>query len=580
MKPEHSLSRRPSPLSQMDSHLTILRPRDSTPSEIMSTVGAFLAMRDRETWYQRARFIFRIICYCLGPGNIWRFPQQSFTYGNATYMYLYIAYSWIFGISLLVFEISLSQYFVKGFAKIFTVCPFMEGIALSMAIYCLMANLLYSMVGVYSFMYLFSGLYMIMPHSQCSQILQTFGCEDNYTNETNSPEYIYFYNYVVKGMDIQEDKYNFRNCGLLVAMWTLLCCIILFGLLKYHWLSMCLSIGIFIVLFITTITSLTLNGASSGLTKMFIPTTNDMNQLTTWVYPAEQSVVSLGVGAGPLTTVWSVSRIKYWSHVDCIMINAIVFFCSFLSGIIFFNAAGVIATRSNDTISTYAKNCLGETNIHIFHSHLFNTLDRGPSNFMVCLYFLILFGSCCFSMLEHIQIILLYINSYLTIKKVMRTRIIIGVCTLLYLSTAIGASEVGYSFIKAIDKNFIATALLIILCFEMISVSYFYGMRNFCDDIEFMIGFAPNYYYQTTWFVLPVVFFIISVASLYLKFKKIESVVDVVVLCLTLIFSIVPVVGFATYKCYIAIRNKGLRRMLNPRISPESTAHQLSNVTR
>lgn len=66
----------------------------------------------------------------------------------------------------------------------------------------------------------------------------------------------------------------------------------------------------------------------------------------------------------------------------------------------------------------------------------------------------------------------------------------------------------GYSFIKAIDKNFIATALLIILCFEMISVSYFYGMRNFCDDIEFMIGFAPNYYYQTTWFVLPVVFFV------------------------------------------------------------------------
>jgi hypothetical protein len=61
-----------------------------------------------------------------------------------------------------------------------------------MAIYCMMANLLYSMVGVYSFMYLFSGLYMIMPHSQCSQILQTFGCEDNYTNETNSPEYIYF----------------------------------------------------------------------------------------------------------------------------------------------------------------------------------------------------------------------------------------------------------------------------------------------------------------------------------------------------------------------------------------------------
>lgn len=60
----------------------------------------------------------------------------------------------------------------------------------------------------------------------------------------------------------------------------------------------------------------------------------------------------------------------------------------------------------------------------------------------------------------------------------------------------------------SINKNFIAPALLIIVSFELLSVSYFYGFRNFCDDIEFMLGFVPNYFYQITWLILPAVFFV------------------------------------------------------------------------
>ena len=60
--------------------------------------------------------------------------------------------------------------------------------------------------------------------------------------------------------------------------------------------------------------------------------------------------MTLGVGAGPLTTVWSLSKIKYWSRLDCVIVNALTFTCSLLAGITFFGSVGVLAYRSNQTI--------------------------------------------------------------------------------------------------------------------------------------------------------------------------------------------------------------------------------------
>lgn len=58
--------------------------------------------------------------------------------------------------------------------------------------------------------------------------------------------------------------------------------------------------------------------------------------------------------------------------------------------------------------------------------------------------------------------------------------------------------------------------LLIIALFECLSVSYVYGIRRFCDDIELMTGSRPGLYWMLCWkYVSPVAMITILVASFY-----------------------------------------------------------------
>nr|XP_015836084.1 PREDICTED: sodium-dependent serotonin transporter isoform X2 [Tribolium castaneum] len=420
--------------SQMGSHITILRPRDivSTPSDVISTAASYFNSNDQNesTWTRRAKFFFRILSFCLGPANIWRFPQQSFIYGNATYMYLYILYSWIIGVSLLVFEVSLSQYFMKGFAKLFTLCPIMEGITLSMAFYCIIATLLYSMICVYSFVYVFTGFHPKMPHSYCSEPIKTYGCKTNYTNFTDSPEFIFFYNYVERYRDADANYYNWRNAVLLVFIWLIILFITWFSILRYHWVVIIHSVSVFLILIYAATIGLVVdskNGVFPGITRMFVPTTNDILNIRTWIYPLEQSVVSLGVGAGPLITIWSVSKLKYWTPCDTLTINVITFICSILSAIVFFTSAGLLADQKK-TIPEKQE----ELHVHVLYTPLFNNMKgNGASNFSVILYFYVLFCSCLYSLLEYVQILLLYISSYVLIDRRRRKIIIVATCLFL-----------------------------------------------------------------------------------------------------------------------------------------------------
>lgn len=57
---------------------------------------------------------------------------------------------------------------------------------------------------------------------------------------------------------------------------------------------------------------------------------------------------------------------------------------------------------------------------------------------------------------------------------------------------------------EALDKYFLALSLVIIIICELIAVIYIFGVFELCDDIEFMLGFYPNIYYQVTWIGGPV----------------------------------------------------------------------------
>ncbi|CAG0887346.1 unnamed protein product [Darwinula stevensoni] len=44
------------------------------------------------------------------------------------------------------------------------------------------------------------------------------------------------------------------------------------------------------------------------------------------------------------------------------------------------------------------------------------------------------------------------------------------------------------------------TAVIFIAIAECISIVWIYGLKRFCDDVEFMLGKRPGWYWKSTWF--------------------------------------------------------------------------------
>lgn len=87
-----------------------------------------------------------------------------------------------------------------------------------------------------------------------------------------------------------------------------------------------------------------------------------------------------------------------------------------------------------------------------------------------------------------------------------------GSCCLISTCFAHGAGSYIFQLMDSFAGNF---PLLIIALFECLSVSYVYGIKRFCDDIEMMTGSRPALYWMVCWkYVSPAAMITILVASL------------------------------------------------------------------
>ncbi|MBN3289676.1 SC6A5 protein, partial [Polypterus senegalus] len=67
-------------------------------------------------------------------------------------------------------------------------------------------------------------------------------------------------------------------------------------------------------------------------------------------------------------------------------------------------------------------------------------------------------------------------------------------------------TESGMYMLQLVDTYAASYSLVIIAIFELVGISYVYGLQRFCEDIEMMIGFQPNKFWRICWaFVTPTI---------------------------------------------------------------------------
>ncbi|KAF2905723.1 hypothetical protein ILUMI_00436 [Ignelater luminosus] len=259
------------------SYVTILKPREPDYTESSRITTDFLieleSLIDRNKWENRREFFFQTLAFCLSLPNLWRFPREALTQGHAAFVWLYILFMVSIGSSLLFFEVALGQYSSKGFTKVFAMCPLFEGISYAMALYCMMASTYYNVLNAYSFIYLFASFNTTLEYAKCFSFPSEI-CVEGTTNQTLSPENVYFHHRIVYYTVDNFNKSNFykpswRNMGVLFFLWVLVCIVIFRGILRAKWPAMVYCPLPYLVLSITLFIVLSVNGSLTGLKAMF-----------------------------------------------------------------------------------------------------------------------------------------------------------------------------------------------------------------------------------------------------------------------------------------------------------------------
>ena len=83
---------------------------------------------DRDNWGSKAEFLLACIGYCVGLGNLWRFPYLVYESGGGVFLIPYFIMLFLVGIPLLYMELSIGLITQRGpVHSIKALCPFFKG---------------------------------------------------------------------------------------------------------------------------------------------------------------------------------------------------------------------------------------------------------------------------------------------------------------------------------------------------------------------------------------------------------------------------------------------------------------------
>ena len=87
-----------------------------------------LPVNSRESWSSRSEFLLACIGYCVGLGNLWRFPYLVHESGGGVFLIPYFIMLLLVGIPLLYMELSIGLLTQRGpIQSMKAICPLFKG---------------------------------------------------------------------------------------------------------------------------------------------------------------------------------------------------------------------------------------------------------------------------------------------------------------------------------------------------------------------------------------------------------------------------------------------------------------------
>ncbi|XP_072251107.1 sodium- and chloride-dependent transporter XTRP3-like [Leuresthes tenuis] len=504
----------------------------------------------RASWDSPTEFFLACVSYAVGLGNVWRFPYLCQMHGGGGFLIPYLIMLLLEGVPLFYMELAIGQKMRLGSIGAWTaISPYLGGVGLASVVTSLYLCLYYNIINAWSFWYLFHSFQSVLPWSVCPINLNRTGPIEEC--EKASPTQYFFYRETLNiSPSIQENGGIHTGQALcLLLAWVITYLFIIRGLKSTGKVVYFTAIFPYVVLFIYLIRGITLHGAISGVKYMFTPKMEELANPTTWINAGTQIFFSLGLGFGSLIAFSSYNQYHNNFERQAIVISLINSGTSIFSSIVTFAIYGFKATVNYENCLERSRTLLlntfnlAEDSITI--DNVFDWIERlnttNPQQFAELsdkleecnlenelntavegtglafivyseaimnmplsqlwsvLYFFMLLLLGMGSMLGNITAIITPLRDFKLMSGI-SDELFNGFVCLFCLLLGLGFTTTSGNYWFVMFNDYGATfSLLFIVLIEVITVSYFYGIKRFEKDIEDMLGHRPNWYWKIMW---------------------------------------------------------------------------------
>uniref|UniRef100_A0A3Q1IT85 Transporter n=1 Tax=Anabas testudineus TaxID=64144 RepID=A0A3Q1IT85_ANATE len=494
---------------------------------------------ERPKWDNKAQYILTCVGFCIGIGNVWRFPYLCQTHGGGAFLIPYLILLVLEGMPLLLLEFAIGQRLRKGSVGVWrTISPYLTGIG--------------------NLDYVVSLQFLSRPHLHSTYYLTI------YILFLSSTVDYYFYRVSLNSSaSISESGgIHWPMVVCLLAAWTVICVCYIRGIRTSGKAVYITAILPYIVLAIFLIRGLTLKGALSGIKFLFTPDVKELMKPTTWLDAGAQVFYAFSIAWGGLISFSSYNPVHNNCMQDAVILTAVTGFTAVYAATVTYTIIGFRATEKYDncingnimtllntfdlpfeeniTVSNYEavfdrlntsypdtllgldmKTCdmqeflsegvEGTGLAFIVFTEAITKMPGAPA--WSVLFFIMLLCLGLSTLIGNIEGVVVPLKDLKMFPQKWPQEALTGTtCAVAFVISLLFAQHSGIYWVTLFDNFAGSVPLLTTGLFEMMAIVYIYGIDRFCEDLEFMIGHKPSIFWRISWrFISPVIILVILV---------------------------------------------------------------------
>lgn len=507
---------------------------------------------ERETWERKIDFLLSVVGFAVDLANVWRFPYLCFKNGGGAFLIPYTMMVLLAGIPLFYMELALGQYHRKGAITTWgRICPLFKGIGYCVIMTAFYTDFFYNVIIAFALHYFFASFTTEhLPWTKCSNDYNSPDCyEPNSWSDSSSNKCVpqkaingnnqtkpisaaeeYFYKYFLGLHQVKEstphisqniDKFNSINWGIVFCLLIvyLICYFSLWKGIKMSgkvvWFT---AIFPYVVLFCLLIRGITLPGASKGIEYYLRPNLEMLWNPSVWQDAATQVFFSLGPGFGVLMAYSSYNQFHNNVYFDALLTSTINCATSFLAGFVIFSVLGYMSCKSGKPINDVAQE--GPGLVFVVYPEALATMPG--ATIWSLIFFLMLLTLGLDSSFGGSEAIITGLSDEFPIIKRNR-EIFVAILFSFYMLIGITMCTKGGMLVMEWLIVYSTTwGLLIAVFCETAVISFIYGIKRFCSDIQKMLGFKPGYYWRICWTIGAPIFLIAMIISSFINLQPLQ----------------------------------------------------------